>query len=84
MPTIRACGKEMTSNEFWGALNRRFDKRVKLLRSLGFKRHQEPGCPGAYVRERRVMRSMCYIDIGTIMYANNYVFREILNRETRS
>ena len=30
-------GKEVTSNQYYGGLNRRFDRRFRLLRRLGYK-----------------------------------------------
>ena len=30
-------GKTLTSNQYYGGLNRRFDKRASLLRKLGYK-----------------------------------------------
>lgn len=41
----------LTSNEYWGGLNRRFDRRAKLLRRLGFK-YETTEYGGVFVRAK--------------------------------
>lgn len=47
----------LTSNQYWGGLNRRYDKRATLLRSLGFE-YVDSGHGFAMYSRRRGSRTV--------------------------
>lgn len=65
----------MTSNEFYGKLNKRFDKREKELREMGYKRETLFAYNIAlYVRVRH--GKIHAISAGTVMNASKRVWED--------
>lgn len=67
----------MTSNEFYGKINRRFDKREKELREMGYKRETLSAYNVAlYVRVRHGKTHA--IPAGTVMNASKRVWDDMI------
>lgn len=72
--------KQLTSNQLYGGLNRRFDRRVGQLRRLGFvyeivRTEYDPRATYAILTRGRHGRAQI-IPASTIMLADNRVYRE--------
>lgn len=73
---------EMSSNEFYGFLNQRFDSREQLLIALGFKRTTVPGLNMAvYTRERH--GRVYAVAAATLSHAMDRAWKDILEEITR-
>lgn len=66
----------MTENEKYGAINRRFDKRVKLLSKFGFR--YERTDLGFAVMKRHVFYKPQAIPTATLLFADNQFWRNEL------
>ena len=70
---------ELTSNQYYGGLNRRFDKRIRLIRKFGF-----VGVPRQPFYARRVFGTDQTIHCSVLLHSHNRVFhdklRELLRR----
>lgn len=72
--------RNLTSNEYYGGLNRRFEKRANLLRKLGWKyeRLEKYNCA---VFVRNSYHKGRTIAAGTVMNADRRVWNDTLARE---
>jgi len=73
----------MTSNQFYGALNRRFDNRARLLRKLGFQyRYVEEIGRAVFSRKGRrlVGNKQDVLTCDIVLVASNRVWRDELSR----
>lgn len=69
----------ITSNQYYGALNRRFDKRACLLRSLGYKyRATEFG--GMFIKQQSKHWQTTSIPASVVMVALNRDFIQTLRQ----
>jgi hypothetical protein len=70
----------MTSNQYYGGINKRFDRRAKLLLTLGFKYTSVEGmaffCRSDLLKNRNITAS-------AVLYANNMVWRDKLSATLR-
>jgi len=73
---------DLTSNQYWGGINRRFDKRIKLLYKIGIKfDHESVGFPSKatkwdFEQERIVPRWI--LRSSTMMHLDNRAWFEML------
>jgi hypothetical protein len=67
---------ELTSNQFYGGINRRHDKRARLLTRLGFKFDTEKF--GWYNPRRSHLRNNFRIPPSLLQHAHNRAFYETL------
>ncbi len=67
---------DLTSNQYYGGLNRRFDRRVRLLHKLGFKRIANEF--GAFYAKpfRRFSLQKRYIPAAVLSHAQDRAFYE--------
>lgn len=72
--------REITSNQLYGALNKRFDKRVKVLVGFGFKQHRTES---GLVFQRHGLGLVHRICAGTMLHACNRTWRDELARILR-
>lgn len=72
----------MTSNEYYGKLNQRFDRRAADLRRLGFKYQVVPGLNVAVFVATKWGKTMA-IAAGTVLNASRFVWRDELDRAER-
>ena len=65
---------ELTSNQYYGGLNRRFEKRSRLLRKLGFeyKRSEELGM--AYFVRKTFRHKRSVLTAAEVTHADNRAF----------
>ena len=66
----------LTSNQFYGAINRRFDRRITFLSRLGFKHVINEF--GAFMVRKIPGRKDSVISTSAILYAVNTVWRDKL------
>lgn len=66
----------MDKNEYYKKLNERFDERVQILISKGYKYYKEFTC---FSKSERSARNHCGISNGVIMHCDDYHFNNILN-----
>lgn len=73
---------ELTSNQYWGGLNRRFDNRVRLLHRLGIHYNQRanawPSKRTKYNLETRAMAPAWNMTAQFIMHADHRAWNEML------
>lgn len=73
----------MTSNQRYGALNRRFDKRAKFLRKLGFAYRRIEEIGEAVFARKGFLRREDILTADCVLLANNAVWRDELSRMLR-
>ena len=61
----------LTSNQHYGGLRRRFEKRSRRLRSLGFRYQQVEGMNMAVFARRRSSRKLAAIPVAVLHHADN-------------
>ena len=76
--------KNLTSNQFYGGINRRFDRRVKQLYRLGYRLHSVPEFGIALMaKQREFERRNNSIPNAIIMHADNAAYRLYLASKLR-
>lgn len=76
--------KNLTSNQFYGGLNRRFDRRVKQLYRLGYRLHSVPEFGIALMAKQNIHdRKNSSIPNAIIMHADNAAYRLYLASKLR-
>jgi len=73
----------MTSNQRYGALNRRFDRSAKFLRKLGFTYRRIEDIGKAVFARRGFLRREDILTADCVLLANNAVWRDELSRTLR-
>ena len=63
----------MTENQRYGAINRRFDKRAKLLKKLGWRYERTDF--GFAIFKRGLRHTVQAIPVSTVLFADNYIWR---------
>ena len=72
----------MTNNQYYGGLNRRFEKRASLLRRLGWKYELSELYPVAlFVRRARYSQKLRAIPAAILHYADNRAWVNVLATE---
>ncbi len=67
--------RTLTSNQYYGGLNRRFEKRAKLLKSLGYKYVVHPELKIAlFIKHHQFVHRQKVIPAGSVMHASNRAF----------
>lgn len=66
----------VTSNQYYGGINRRFDKRCRLLLSFGFKYERPKDLDFAIFRRPKRFGKVCTIAATEVMNVPNRVWRE--------
>lgn len=74
-------GFGLSSNQFYGGLNRRFDRRARRLRSLGYQYTQTP-FGAVFIRSR--FGRLDSIPAGVVMNADNRAFVDSIRSPMRS
>lgn len=75
MPNIHH--SELTSNQYYGGLNRRFDARIRLLRKLNFSYDRETRC--YYSKHEHYRRKKLNgIQLAMVMHSDRRAWRERL------
>ena len=74
-------GFRFTSNQFYGGLNRRFDRRARLLHRLGYR---YMGTPFGAVFVRGAAFRVESIPAGVVMHADNRAFLDSIRSPMRS
>lgn len=72
-------GKRITSNEYYGALNRRFDRRASLLRRLGYK-YTATVYGGMFVKQQAKHWQTTSIPASIVMVSHNRDFIQTLRQ----
>ena len=73
----------MTSNQRYAALNRRFERRARFLRRLGFRYRRVPEIDRAVFSRRGVLRREDIVTADEVMLACPAIWRDMLARLLR-
>lgn len=68
-------GKQLTSNQYWGGLNRRFDNRVARLYSLGYR--LEGSDYGSFMVKRNY-QGIRVVPMSMVMHCPNAEYHQFL------
>ena len=68
----------LTNNQYYGGLNRRFDKRARRLLARGFRYQQVEGMNMAVFARRRSSRKLAAIPAAVLHHADNRRWIETL------
>jgi hypothetical protein len=76
---------QLTSNQYYGGLNRRFEARQRRLRKMGFLYvcNEIKGAPANFIKYRKWSANARVISAQTVLVAENRVYFDMLARITR-